>query len=274
MFSIMQNSVLKKALIFCILFLLSFSMLAQDQNVISSAYLSKPDSIVVYKPQNVDSRKKYPVLFLLHGYGGNHKQWSNIIDLQHYADQFGWFIVCPDGQYESWYIESKVKPNSQYVSFFFKDLFPYIQKNYPVSDKKVFISGLSMGGHGALYLFSQHPELFLAIGSTSGVVDLTQISYLDSSLQKVLGSKSENLSEWESSSVLNLAEHWPTTKPLILDCGTQDGLYNSNLIFKNKLENLHIPVTFISQPGAHNRAYWANSIGYHFLFFNKILQGL
>jgi S-formylglutathione hydrolase FrmB len=254
--------------------LLSYSALAQDQYAISSAYLTKPDSIVVFKPHTVDPDKQYPVLYLLHGHGGTYKQWSNIIDLQHYSDQYGWFIVCPDGQYESWYIESKVKAKSQYASFFFNDLFPYIQKNYPVSNKKVFISGLSMGGHGALYLFSQHPELFLAVGSTSGVVDLTQISYLDSSLEKVLGSKSVNRSEWESSSVLNLAEHWPTNKPILVDCGIQDALYDSNLIFKNKLEKLKIPVTFISQPGAHNRAYWANSIDYHFLFFKKILQGL
>ena len=270
----MQHIVLKKGLLTGIIFLLSFSALAQDHYVISSTYLTKPDSILVYKPHAVDADKQYPVLYLMHGYAGNYKQWSNIIDLQHYADQFGWFIVCPDGEYESWYIESKVKSKSQYASFFFNDLIPYIQKNYPVSNKNVFISGLSMGGHGALYLFSKHPELFLAAGSTSGVVDLTQISYLDSSLEKVLGSKYANRPEWESNSVLNLADHWPTNKPIIVDCGLQDALYNSNLILKNKLEKLQIPVTFISQPGTHNRAYWAKSIDYHFLFFNKILQGL
>jgi S-formylglutathione hydrolase FrmB len=114
----------------------------------------------------------------------------------------------------------------------------------------------------------------MAVGSTSGVVDLNQISYLDSSLEKVLGSKSANRVEWELSSALNLAEKWTIKKPLIIDCGIQDALYGSNLIFKNKLDKLQIPVTFISQPGAHNRAYWASSIEYHFLFFNKILQGL
>lgn len=265
---------MKTGLLSGIISLLFFSALAQDQCVITSVYLAKPDSIVVYKPDALDANRQYPVLYLLHGYSGNYKQWSKIIDLQQYANQFGWFIVCPDGQYESWYIDSKVNAKSQYASFFFNDLFPYIQKNYPINNKNVFISGLSMGGHGALYLFSQHPEMFMAVGSTSGVVDLTQIGFLDSSLEKVLGSKSANRSKWESSSALNLAENWTIKKPLIVDCGMQDALYNSNLIFKTKLEKLQIPLTFISQPGAHNRAYWAKSIDYHFLFFNKILQGL
>jgi S-formylglutathione hydrolase FrmB len=264
----------KKCVLISILFICSFAALAQDVCVIPSIYIAKPDTLLVYKPKTLMAEKEYPVIYLLHGYGGNYKQWSSIIDLQRYADQFGWVIVCPDGQYESWYIESKVKAKSQFASFFFNDLYTYIQKNYPVSDKKVFITGLSMGGHGALYLFSQHPECFMAVGSTSGVVDLNQISYLDSSLEKVLGSKSANRVEWELSSALNLAEKWTIKKPLIIDCGIQDALYGSNLIFKNKLDKLQIPVTFISQPGAHNRAYWASSIEYHFLFFNKILQGL
>ena len=145
---------------------------AQDQLVYQSRNLPRADTTWVFKPKNYQQKEKLPVIFLLHGYSGNYKQWHNIMDAQKYADEYGFIIVCPDGLFSSWYINSPVKKDWQYENFFFQELYPDIQKKYKADPNKVFISGLSMGGHGALYLFIQHQELFAGAGSTSGGIKL------------------------------------------------------------------------------------------------------
>jgi putative tributyrin esterase len=139
---------------FIALFLLiSGSLLAQDELIYQSKNLPKPDTTWVFKPKNYNDTQKLPIIFLLHGYSGNYKQWNNIMDAQKYADEYGFIIVCPDGLFDSWYLNSPVKKNSQYESFFFDELYPDIKSKYKVDEKYIFISGLSMGGHGALNLF-------------------------------------------------------------------------------------------------------------------------
>ena len=136
-----------------VLIFASFFASAQDQLVYKSKNLAKPDTTWVFKPQNYTQKDKLPLLFLLHGYSGNYKQWHSIMDAQKYADDYGFIIVCPDGLFSSWYVNSPVKSNMQFESFFFDELYTDIKVKYKVDASNVFISGLSMGGHGALYLF-------------------------------------------------------------------------------------------------------------------------
>ena len=156
-----------------LLILLCLGAKAQDQLIYKSKNLPSADTTWVFKPKNYAQTDKLPLIFLLHGYSGNYKQWNNIMDAQKYADQYGFIIVCPDGLFSSWYLNSPVKKDWQFESFFFDELYPDIQKKYKVDPQNVFISGLSMGGHGALHLFIQKPELFSGAGSTSGGIKLS-----------------------------------------------------------------------------------------------------
>ena len=121
-----------------------------------------------------------------------YRQWNTIINVQKYADAYGFIIVCPDGLKDSWYINSPRKQMSKFKDFFFKDSYPTIKKKYRVEDEQIFITGICLGGNGALNLFSKRPELFRAAGSLGGVSDLS-VESANASLQNILGSGERNV---------------------------------------------------------------------------------
>ncbi|WP_051189428.1 alpha/beta hydrolase [Daejeonella oryzae] len=255
-----------------VLFLLiSAPAYAQDTLIYKSEYLSKPDTVLIFKPQNFSPAKSLPLVYLLHGYGGNYNQWNSIIDAQKQADKYGFILVCPDANLNSWYINSPVKSKSQFQNFFFSELYPDILKKYHPNQKQIFISGLSMGGQGALNLFIQKPELFLSAGSSSGVMDLKKSSD-KYGLTSLIGPSTE-AGLWDDFSVLKLVEKLKgSEKPFIFDCGTLDPFHRGNVDLMEKCATLNLAATFISQPGKHDRQYWKKSIEKHFDFFTALIK--
>jgi S-formylglutathione hydrolase FrmB len=111
---------------------------------------------------------------LLHGYGGNAKTWIGIKpNLPQIADEKGIIFVCPDGK-KSWYWDSPVNPSFRYETFISSELVKYIDEHYKtIADRKGrAITGLSMGGHGAMWNAIRHKDTFGAGGSTSGGMDI------------------------------------------------------------------------------------------------------
>jgi len=159
----------------------------------------------------------------------------------------------------------------QFETFFFDELFPDIKSKYKIDASNVFISGLSMGGHGALYLFMKRNELFKSAGSTSGGIKLSA-GLAKYGLGEVLGNPPAESELWQKHSVSTLIDQLKgSKKPFIFDCGADDMFYQMNNELKKKCDELKLNATYISQPGAHNRAYWAKSIKQQFDFF-KILS--
>ncbi len=265
---------LKKTLFSFIFLIASLYVGAQEQLIYQSKNLARPDTVWVFKPKNYDQEEKLPLIYLLHGYSGNYKQWDGIMNAQKYADEYGFIIVCPDGLFNSWYLNSPVKADWQYESFFFQELFPDINRKYKVDTQKVLISGLSMGGHGALYFFSKHPELFASAGSTSGGVRLSD-SFGKYGLGDILGNPAKDDAVWTKYSVIeNIDQLKTANKPFIFDCGAGDIFYQANNELKIKCDLLKLKATYISQPGAHNRTYWAKSIKQQFDYFKGVLAQL
>jgi putative tributyrin esterase len=259
-----------------ILFALVSGLSAQKQHVLTSKYILKADTVWIFTPSDYTSNpsKSYPLIYLLHGWSGTYHQWNDIMDCQKYADKYGFIIVCPDGLYDSWYINSPSIKGSQYVDFFFKDLFPFISKTYRVESKNVFITGLSMGGHGALYLFEQEPELFRSAGSISGVLDLTY-SRNDYRISEYLGLKKDISDEktLKTYSVIgNIERIVQSGKDIIFNCGVADPFYKVNNEFRIKCDESKINATYISNPGAHNYDYWKSNIGLQIEFFKNKIQ--
>ncbi|MGB4773897.1 MAG: alpha/beta hydrolase family protein [Daejeonella sp.] len=263
-----------KKLCYCLLIscIISSSVFAQDKLIYQSKNLSKADTVLVFKPKQYAKRNLYPVIYLLHGYSGNYNQWNRIMNAQKYADEYGFIIVCPDGLFNSWYFNSPVKKDSQFEAFFFDELVPDINKKYKTDTSKIFISGLSMGGHGALYLFLQKPELFLSAGSTSGVMDLKS-SGDKYGISDLLGKPGDSDPAWYKYSVNgNIDKLAGTSKQIIFDCGTSDRFYLVNNDLRKKCDSLKINATYISQPGNHDQSYWAKSIRQHFDFFKTLIK--
>ena len=261
----------KFAGIFILAALLSANVFAQDTLYFNQNYIPHTDTTLVFYPTGYNASQSYPLLFMLHGWSGNYAQWNSIVDLQSYADSLGFVIVCPDGFYDCWYINSPVDPNSQFEKFFFKNLVPAVMKKYSINKNEIFITGLSMGGHGAIYLFLKHPDFFRSAGSTSGILDITE--FPDKwGLDKVLGKMKDEPNNWfDNSDLYLLKKHNEFTEPLIIDCGTGDFSLKVNEKFVQICRQYNLFVTFNSGPGKHSRTYWKSSIPSHFRFFKNLV---
>ena len=269
MINIRSGKMLKR--IFFIILFYSILTFPQDSLFFNADYIPHTDTTLIFKPANYNSSNAYPLLFMLHGWSGNYAQWSRIANLQHYADADSFIIVCPDGFYDSWYINSPVRKNSQFEKFFFKNLVPGIFKKYNIDKKNIFITGLSMGGHGAMYLFLKHPDFFKSAGSTSGILDITAFPK-NWELPEYLGPMKSDSALWKKYSDIYLLKNIANWKmPILVDCGKDDFSYNVNLNFVHKCKQLNIPLVFLTGSGNHSYKYWEKSIIKHFEFF-KILS--
>ena len=246
-----------------------------DTVLTHSIVMNKDIKAVVIKPDGYSANHKFPVLYLLHGYSGSYSDWilkaPAIKDL---ADLYHILIVCPDGNFAGWYFDSPVDKASQYETYIAKELINYVDRHYTTINTRWgrAITGLSMGGHGALYLAFKHQDVFGAVGSMSGGVDIRVFS--DSfGIENVLGKYSEYPERWEKNSVTNLVYLLkPKSLAIIFDCGYDDFMFRTNMELHEKLRNQNIPHDFIIRPGGHTWEYWGNSINYQALFFSKFFN--
>ena len=110
---------------------------------------------------------KYPVLYLLHGYGNNHATWNGYTSVELYAEERNMAVVMLSAENKA-YINHGGDDN--YFDFISKELPEFIQGMFPVSSRPedTYIAGLSMGGYGALVHGLSQSQRFAAIGSFSG----------------------------------------------------------------------------------------------------------
>lgn len=247
-----------------------------DTLLLNSVQLNKQTKVVIVKPNSDNSNdEKFPVIYLLHGYGGNYAQWSKIApQLSKTANELKIIFVCPDGGKGSWYFDSPIDSSIKYESYITKELIPYIDANFPTKPESKFraITGLSMGGHGALYLAIRHPNLFGAAGSTSGGVDFRPFPN-NWDIKLALGNYEENKDRWEQSTVLHQVEKLENNKlAIIIDCGIDDFFITVNRALHEKLLLQKINHDYIERPGVHNAIYWNNSIDFQILFFKKFFN--
>ncbi len=256
-----------------LIFSIAVNLFAQDTLIFKRNYIPWPDTTLVFLPHGKKPTKPVPMLILLHGWSGSFRQWNKEINLNDYATRFNWIIVTPDGFYDSWYVNSPIKKNVQFETFFWNDLVPKLFSSYLIDKSKIFIDGLSMGGHGAMTLFLKRPDFFLSAGSTSGILDLT--FFPDRwHIRKAIGSIEKYPKAWKENSAYYLLKNIAgTNKQIIFDCGTEGFAYKVNERFFQKCRKLKIKATFISQPGRHTHSYWKKSIKEHFFFFNELLKG-
>ena len=113
---------------------------------------------------------KYQVLWLLHGFSGDHEDYVKFSNIVRYAEDNKIVVVMPSA-YNMSYIDQN--PGPKYTSFITEELREMIQAYFPVSTKKEdnFIGGLSMGGRGAMMIALAYPELYSYVFCMSGAVN-------------------------------------------------------------------------------------------------------
>lgn len=232
----------------------------------------EPMKAVVITPDAAKPGEKCPTVYILNGFGGDHKSWLTLTQprLPELADQYGVVMVMPDGR-DSWYWDSPAVPQMKMESFFINELVPYINANYPVKNdaSQRAITGLSMGGHGALWLAMRHPDVFGQAGSLSGGVDIRPFPK-SWKMAKWLGPQDENAKVWDEHTVINLVPGLePGAVRIAFECGNADFFAEVNRNLHKALLDAGIPHDYTERPGAHTHDYWRNGILYQLLFFNE-----
>ncbi len=264
-------------ILIAVLFICSFAFSRGQVDTISvfSTKMKKEVKNVVILPENYSNKKHYPVLYLLHGYSDNYAMWVKTVpSIKTLSTEHQMIIVCPDGGYSSWYFDSPIDSTCQYESFITKDLLTFVDAHYSTIPDRTerAITGLSMGGHGALYLAIRNKKLYGSAGSMSGGVDLRFSTKLYD-ISKRIGTIEQNHEEWDNRSVINMVNELKNKElNLIIDCGVSDVFYQINAGLHRRLMSLNIDHDYIERPGEHNWKYWDNSIRYQMLFFDRCFQ--
>ena len=246
-----------------------------DTLQVRSKKMNRSISVLVTVPETLHPYEQVPVLYLLHGYSGSEKTWLIVQPrLKEWADRDHIMIVTPNGE-NSWYWDSPLDSKSQFETFVSKELVSYVDAHYPTRANRLSraISGLSMGGHGGLWLAMRHKEVFGAAGSTSGGVDIRPFPK-NWEMTKQLGERDANKSRWNDHTVMTQLDKIQNKDlAIIFDCGSEDFFYEVNCKLHDELLKRGIYHDFIVRPGKHNLIYWNNSIEYQWLFFKKFFEG-
>ena len=232
----------------------TYSGTALKDMTLNSVYLNgEMGTYTIYLPADYKtSGRKYPVLYLLHGMGGDHNDWSNYGSLNLSTrnaindGQVGQLIIVMPKAYSSFYVDDFDKEH-QYESFFLKELMPHIESTYPVltGKKNTAIAGLSMGGYGASYYAFNYPEKFCLCYSMSGAVEGLGIDQVPS-VQEIFEDHG-----YSSSNFSSLPKYY-------MDCGKSDPLVHSaNVNTYTYLTSINFPVTYRETDGAHDWVFWA-----------------
>ena len=263
-------------LVFLLLVCLLVKAAKVDTVLVYSNSMQQPLKCVVIKPASYKKHgHRFPVVYLLHGYDGWYSNWIiRVPELKEYADENKLIIVCPEGNKASWYFDSPVNASIKFETYISTEVPHYIDSNYrtiPDREHRA-ITGLSMGGHGALFIAWRHADFFGAAGSMSGSVDLGEMKN-KFEIVKVLGDTVKFADNWKNYSVLNIVEQTPAgSLDLIIDDGINDIFIEGNRKLHQKLMALKIPHEYIERPGKHGWDYWRYAVRYQLFFFRNYFK--
>lgn len=260
-----------------------------DSLDIPSAKMNRNFKAAVVLPASYsNSKMEYPVLYLLHGGFGHYDTWlKNTPDkalLTKLADKYNLIIVLPEGDSFSFYLDSPINRKSQFETYLTKEVIEKIDETYRTVKQKTgrVISGASMGGFGAIYLASRHPEIFCAAGSMSGAMDLSISQYklsaedakmLQSQFETILGPEVKNPELYAENSPINMIHEIKYSGiSMIIDTGVDDILVETNREFNRRLLYAKVPHEYVERPGEHTWEYWEKALPFQVQFFNTILE--
>jgi len=230
--------------------------------------------ICVFVPPIADA-ENLPLVILLHGVYGSAWVWS-----QKAGVHFTAWEMMKKGTIKPMVIampsDGLWGDGSAYLPHHKKNFEKWIVDDVPLavmqnivqvsSASDLFISGLSMGGFGALRLGIKHSEKFKAISAHSAITDIAQMPLF---VEEAI----ENYREipGQVNSVLETVENQNSDLPRIrFDCGLEDDLLEANRTLHQQLQESEIEHTYQEFPGAHEWSYWQEHIKDSLLFFNAI----
>lgn len=212
--------------------------------------------------------RRYPVLYLLHGYTDHYPAWVSYTRLTDYARGYDEIIVMPEGD-NGFYTNNSADRNLAWEDFIILDLIPYIDGHYRTvaSRQGRAIAGLSMGGYGAMKLGLKYPQMFSAAASLSGAIAAARWKRRpieDPAIQKLLAGvygPPDNPSRAANDPFELIRALKPEQRPqLYLSIGSGDFLLEENREFVKLLAELKVPYEYREFPGKHEWPVWDREI--------------
>ncbi len=254
----------------------------KESQVLSSKTLGKDVKYSIYLPPGYEAaNRKYPVLYLLHGYTDDETGWTQFGEVQSIADKAigssevpAMLIVMPDAGV-SFYMNS-ADGKVSYEDFFIRELIPHVEATYRARAKKEFraVAGLSMGGYGTLLYSLKHPDMFAAAAPLSAAVwtddeiekmpDDRWDSFMGQFFEKGLKGAARLNQHWTENAILRLVENTALeqlkTVRFYIDCGDDDFLIKGNMALHSAMIDKQVPHEFRVRDGAHNWTYWRTAL--------------
>jgi enterochelin esterase-like enzyme len=233
--------------------------------------------ICVYVPPTASAADTLPIVILLHGVYGSAWSWPyssgvhlKVNELIEKGDLPPMIIAMPsDGL---WGDGSGFLPlgNYNFEKWVAEDVPDAVIECIKGAKKAspLFISGLSMGGFGALRIGSKYAPKFKAVSGHSSITALPQIKFFAEETLK-LYAQDNIIDESVFDTFVNYRKSLP---PIRFDCGTEDILINYNRSLHSKLEMAEIPHVYEEYAGGHEWSYWSIHIVKSLKFFADTLQ--
>lgn len=223
------------------------------------------DAVIPMAALRSSRNGKLPVLYLLHGLGGDHTEWTRLSSVERYAEEKGIALILPRAD-RSYYMD--MKQGAAYYTYLSEELPAIVNALFPVSDRRedTFIAGLSMGGYGAFKLALRQPERFAAAASLSGSLDIVRRlsepnGFRNGEERRIFGSVAEL--KGSDDDLLALVEKVAAAgnQPMLYQCcGTEDFLYEGNRNFLKHAREAGLRVTYEEGPGSHEWGFWDRKI--------------
>jgi S-formylglutathione hydrolase FrmB len=256
-----------------------------DCNVVQSRILKQAVHYCVQLPPDYDAsaakQRRYPVLYFLHGLGQNEQTlfrtggWSLIEDLRRQHKIIDFLVVAPEGG-RNFYINS-ADDSFRYSDFFLQEFIPQIQSRFRIRPGRQSraITGVSMGGYGALRFAFAHPDLFSAVSAQSAALitqtpqELNTAGESNRPLGRLLGpafGQPISLPHWNQNNVFVLAkknESGLRRIAIYFNCGQGDdfGFEDGAAVLHQQLQGEDVRHEYHSYPGDHSLTYFLSHMG-------------
>ena len=244
---------------------------------VKSPALGQRADITVYVPPQASGLRDVPIVILLHGVYGSHWAWAlkggahrTAARMIHSGEIPPMLLAMPsDGLWGdgSGYVPHRTQ---NFDSWIVKDVPDAIHETISVtsSNSPLFISGLSMGGFGALRLAAKYPERFRGAGGHSSMTHFDQHSQFVEEPLEAYECPPDDCSTFET--MLRNRRRLP---PVRFDCGTEDPLLEYNRELSRQLKSAGIAHRYEEFSGGHEWPYWEKHLAEMLKFFGGLLSG-
>ncbi|MGP3958784.1 alpha/beta hydrolase [Nonomuraea sp. 3N208] len=226
-------------------------------------------------PHRWESRRDWPVLWLLHGGLDDHTSWSTRTDVDALTRRAGVLVVMPDGgtcgSYSDWWNGGDGGP-PRWETYHLRELLPLLESRFRAGGRRA-VAGYSMGGQGAMLYASK--GYFAAAASFSGAVHIlapgvpqavmagTAIGCFGTDWKRIWGDPAAQRSIWRAHNPYDRARH---LKGVDLYVAAGEGDLVEDLAnraarsFTARLDELGIPVRTHFYRGGHAHAFWQREL--------------